>query len=134
MKVGGYLTAKRPALACADIHMSYEMMIALDGTFYCNGPESSSYFLWTEQSAFQQEFGKAHRARVLRTAAKPKWLAEVFLPRLSDYRVPELSDEYSQVYATDRFVVTVGQQGQRYHVLVAEGEVPAELADFQRRG
>src|SRR5262249_20761021 len=133
MKVGGYLTAKPPSLACADIHMSYEMMIDLDGTFHCNGPESSSYFLWTEQCAFQHEFFESRRARVLRTAADPKWLADVLVPRLTGYRVPELSDEYGQVYATDRFVVSVGQQGQRYHVLVAEGALPAELADFQRQ-
>lgn len=134
MKVGGYLTAKSPSLACADIHMSYEMMIDLDGTFHCNGPESSSYFLWTEQCAFQQEFFETHRARVLRTAADPKWLAEVLLPRLTQHRVPELSDEYGQIYASDRFAVSVGQSGERYHVLVAEGALPAELADIQRRG
>src|SRR5262245_44019173 len=34
MQVGGYLTDKKPRLACADVHMSHEMMIALDGTFY----------------------------------------------------------------------------------------------------
>jgi hypothetical protein len=132
MKVGGYTTAKPPSLACADIHMSYEMMIDLDGTFHCNGPESSSYFLWTEQCAFQHEFFEDRRARVLRTNASEKWLAEVFVPRLATYRIDDLSDHYCQVYATDEFVVSVGQQGHRYHVLVAEGDLPAELADFQR--
>jgi hypothetical protein len=132
MKVGGYLKAKKPYLACADIHMSWEMMIALDGTFYCNGPESSSYFMWTEQCAFQQEFFETRRARVLRTAAAPEWLAEVFVPRLTRYRIDSLSDQYCQVYAADDFAVSVGQQGQRYHVLVAEGVLPAELSDFQR--
>jgi hypothetical protein len=132
MKVGGYITAKPPSLACADIHMSYEMMIDLDGTFHCNGPESSSYFLWTEQCAFQHEFFETRGAQVLRTAASREWLAEVFVPRLAGYRIEALSDEYCQVYATDEFVVSVGQQGQRFHVLVAQGELPAELADFQR--
>src|SRR5262249_36054319 len=56
MEVGGYLEDDEPMLACADIHMSWEMMIGLDGTFYCNGPESSSYFLWTEQNAYLWEF------------------------------------------------------------------------------
>jgi hypothetical protein len=132
MKLGGYLTAREPLLACADIHMSWEMMIALDGTFYCNAPQSSSYFLWTEQCAFQHEFFETRKARVLKTAAARGWLAEVFLPRLAGCRIDALSDEYGQVYATDQFVVSVGQQGQRYHVLVAEGVLPAQLADFQR--
>jgi hypothetical protein len=82
--------------------------------------------------AFQHEFFKTRRARVLRTAAAPEWLAEVFVPRLAGYRIDALSDEYCQVYGTAQFVVSVGQQGQRYHVLVAEGVLPAELADFQR--
>src|SRR5947209_4602926 len=60
MKVGCYLgtngKADAPLLACADVHLSWEMMIALDGTFHCNWPESSSYLVWTEQPALMWEF------------------------------------------------------------------------------
>jgi hypothetical protein len=132
MKVGGYLTADPPSLACADIHVSYEMQIELDGTYHCNGEVSSSYFLWTEQCALQEEFYRTRRARVATTSRKPKWLAQVLLPRLTQYLVPELSDRFGQVYATDRFIVSVGLKGQRYHVLIAEGESPAELAGYER--
>lgn len=133
-RVGGYVTADPPSLACADIHASYEMMIELDGTFHCNGPEASSYFLWFERSALQHEFFSTRRARVLRTKGSPQWLKDVFITRLSGLRVDALSDAYCETYVGDRFVVCVGQQGQQYHVLVAEGELPAELADFQRPG
>ena len=40
-------------------------MIALDGTFHCNGPEASSYFVWTEQSAFMWEFSMTRPWRQL---------------------------------------------------------------------
>lgn len=132
MKVGGYPTAKTPMLACADIHISWEMMIGLDGMFHCNCPESSSFFLWTEQCAFQHDFVDRTEGRVLLVGAAPETLAEVLLPRLAEYRIDVLSDQYGEVYASERFVVSVGQQGQRYHVLVAKGELPPELADVQR--
>jgi hypothetical protein len=133
MTLDGYIKGVESMLNCADFHPSYEVAIALDGTFYCDGPESTSYFLWTEQCAFQQEFFETRRARVLNTAASPKWLADVFAPRLRLYRIEALSDEYCQVYATDEFVVSIGQRGQRYHVLVADGTLPVILADYQRR-
>src|SRR5262249_5966010 len=74
MKVGGYLPPlqpdEEPRLACADIHMSYEMMIALDGTYYCNKSAlSSSYFLWTEQSAVLWDFSMTRPWRRLSFAA-----------------------------------------------------------------
>src|SRR5436305_1720925 len=108
MKVGGYPTAATPLLACADIHRSWEMMIALDGTFYCNGPESSSYFLWTEQSAFLREFAQQHRLRQLVPEADIEELAETFLPRLAGHRIDSLSDQYGQVFATEQLLATVG--------------------------
>jgi hypothetical protein len=128
MKVGGYLTADPPALACADIHVSWEMMINPDGTFRCNGPEASSYFLWTERQAFLWEFERAHRVRRVSLTADPDELAAVLLPRLADRRIAALSDQYGQVYATDRLVVSVGQEGRRYHAVVVDGELPPELA------
>jgi hypothetical protein len=133
MKVGGYLTAKPPSLACADIHMSYEMMIDLDGTFHCNGPESSSYFLWTEQCAYLWEFGTTRPWRRLLLADDPREVAAVLGPRLAACRIDALSDQYGQVYSTDRFVVSIGRQGERCEVVVAEGELPAELADLKLR-
>jgi hypothetical protein len=134
MKVGGYIKGEESLLTCADFHPSYEMMIALDGTFYCDGPESSSYFLWTEQCAFQQEFHETRGARVLRTAAAVESLAAVFLPRVTRYRIDALSDQYCQLYATDDFVVSVGQQGQRYHVLMAEGSDAEFSVIFGKKG
>jgi hypothetical protein len=131
MKVGGYLTAHPPSLACADIHISWEMMIDLDGTFHCNGPESSNYFLWTEQCAFLWEFAQTHRVRRVNLAAESDELASILLPRLADRRIDALSDEYGQLYATAELVVSVGQQGQRYHVLVVEGKRPAELSGLE---
>ncbi|HKB40129.1 MAG TPA: hypothetical protein VKD72_27085 [Gemmataceae bacterium] len=133
MKVGGYLTVDPPSLACADIHISWEMMIDLDGKFHCNGPESSSYFMWTEQCAFLWEFAQTYQVRRVDLAADPDELAAVLLPRLTDRRIVALSDQYGQVYATDQLVVSVGQQGQRYDVLVVKGKRPAELAGLKAR-
>ncbi len=143
MKVGGYLNAKEKSwhLACADIHMSYEMMIDIDGTFYCNGPESSSYFMWTEQCAFVWEFNESHRAQRMQPIepeAKPgmwhrslgaKLLQTLFLPRLASHRISLLSDQYGAVYATDEWLVTVGCGEQRYNVWTVEGKVPHEFQD-----
>jgi hypothetical protein len=133
MKVGGYLTARSPSLACADIHMSYEMMIDLDGTFHCNGPESSSYFMWTEQCAFLWEFAMTRPWRRLEFVKDAPAVAGVLAPRLSGCRIDALSDQYGQVYGTERYVVSIGRQGERCDVVVAEGELPAEFADLKLR-
>jgi hypothetical protein len=133
MAVGGYLTADEPMLACADIHMSYEMMIALDGTFYCNGPESSSYFLWTEQCAYLWEFGTTRAWKKLPLPGDPRKRSAGLAQQLARYRIDALSDEYGQVYGTERFVVSIGRRGQRLIGVVAEGEWPAELADLKPR-
>jgi len=130
MKVGGYLKTdlgEDRSLACADIHISWEMMIGLDGTFYCNGPASTSYFHWTEQGAFFWEFTQNLRARTFIPEGCADELAETFLPRLTAHRIDALSDDYSQVYATDQFAVNVCYSGQQYFVWVAEGASPAEL-------
>jgi hypothetical protein len=131
MKVAGYLTGKVPMLACADIHISWEMMIALDGTFYCNGPEASRYFLWTEQSAFMWDFTMTRPWRRLLFAAHVLDVAAILAPRLARCRIDELSDQHGQVYGTDRFVVSIGHEGGRCDVVIAEGEIPPEFADLQ---
>jgi hypothetical protein len=131
MKVGGYLTARKPMLACADIHISWEMMIALDGTFYCNGPESSSYFLWTEQSAFLWDFSTTRPWRGLLFAEETPKVAAILAPRLANYRIDALSDQYGQVFGSDRFAVSIGHGGGRCDVLVADGELPTEFADLK---
>jgi hypothetical protein len=133
MKVGGYLEDEEPMLACADVHMSWEMMIGLDGTFYCNGPESSSYFLWTEQNAYLWDFWTTRPCEQLSLPGDPTKVAAALASTLARYRIDALSDEYGQVYGTDRFVVSIGQGGGRCIVLVAEGEWPAELADLKPR-
>jgi hypothetical protein len=132
MKVGGYLEGKKPRLACADVHMSHEMMIGLDGTFYCNRSElSSSYFLWTEQTAVLWDFSMTRPWRRLLFAADNREVAAVLAPRLARYRIDDLSDQYGQVYGTDRFAVGIGDRGRQCDVLVAEGELPAEFADLK---
>jgi hypothetical protein len=133
MKVGGYLTGEEPMLACADIHISWEMMIALDGSFYCNGPESSSYFMWTEQSAFLWEFSMTRPWRRLLFTKDAPEVAAVLAPRLAGCRIDALSDQYAQVYGSERFVVSIGRQGERCDVLVAEADLPAEFADLKFR-
>jgi hypothetical protein len=131
MKVGGYLKGDGRYLACADIHMSWEMMIALDGTFHCNGPESSSCFLWTEQCAFVWECHQRQRLRRLLQEADADEVAETFLPQLTGHRIDSLSDQYGQVFATESLLVTVGQSGQRYNVWVAEGAGLTEIPGFR---
>ncbi len=131
MKVGGYLTGEKALLACADIHISWEMMIGLDGTFYCNGPESSSYFLWTEQSAFMWEFSMTRSWRRLLLADDPREVTAVLLPRLASYRINALSDDFGQMYGTERFVVSIGHLGCRCDIVIAEGELPGEFADLK---
>jgi hypothetical protein len=128
MAVGGYLTGRKPLLACAEIHMSWEMMIGLDGTFYCNGPEASSYFMWTERSAFLQEFSQARKWEHV-----PLWLRgnvnelnTVLLPRLKGTRIDELSDRFAQVFVTDDLVVIL-KGDDHYDAWVVEGADPPEL-------
>jgi hypothetical protein len=138
MKVGGYLPPllpdEKPLLACADIHISYEMMIGLDGTFYCNKRLlSSSYFLWTEQSAFMWDFSMTRPWRqLLFVDAAPK-VAAVLAPRLAHYRIDALSDQYGQIFGTDRFAVNIGDGGWQCDVLVVESELPGEFADIKLR-
>jgi hypothetical protein len=131
MKVGGYLTGKVPMLACADIHISWEMMIDLEGKFYCNGPESSSYFMWMEQSAFMWDFSMTRPWRRLLFDAAVSEVAAALAPRLARYQIEALSDQYGQVYGSDRFVVSIGHGGGRCDVVVAEGELPTEFADLK---
>jgi hypothetical protein len=87
MKVGCYIgtdgKAEGRRLACADIHISWEMMIDLEGKFYCNGPESSSYFMATEQSAFMWEFSMTHRWRQLRMPLDAREVSAVLASRLA---------------------------------------------------
>jgi hypothetical protein len=131
MKIGGYLRGKKPLLACADIHMSWEMMIGLDGTFYCNGPESSSYFMWTEQAAFMWEFSRMHRWRRLRMPLNAKKVTTVLAARVASFRINALCDDYGQAYGTDRFAVIIGREGERCDVLVIEDELPVDLEGLE---
>ncbi len=140
MKVGCYIgadgKADAPLLACADVHSSWEMMIALDGTFHCNGPEASSYFMWTEQSAFMWEFSTTRPWRRLQLADDPSDVIPVLIARLAGDRIDALSDEYGEVYGTERFAVSVGHirhKGGRCYVLVADGELPREFANLKIR-
>ena len=134
MKVGGYLPPlepdEEPMLACVDVHMSHEMMIGLDGTFYSRRELSSSYFMWTEQSAFLWDFSMTRSWRRLQFAAGNSEVSAVLAPRLARYRIDDLSDQYAQVYGTDRFVVGIGDSGQQCDVLVAKGELTSEFADL----
>jgi hypothetical protein len=129
MEVGGYLDDEEPEksmLACADIHMSWEMLIELDGTYHCNGPLSSSYFAYTEQSAFMWDFWNS---RVCERPELPEDGSKILADLEKDlarHRIDAVSDEYCQIYATDRFAVMSGQGGE-WLVMVAEGEWPSEL-------
>jgi hypothetical protein len=120
-------------LACADVHMSWEMMIGLDGTFYCNGPESSSYFMWTEQNAYLWDFWSSRPCEQPSLPADPTKISAALESKLARHRIDALSDQYSQVYGTERFAVSIGQGGGRCTVLVAQGEWPEELADLKPR-
>lgn len=136
MEVGGYLDDEEPEksmLACADIHMSWEMLIELDGTYYCNGPESSSYFMWTEQNAYLWDFWNTRKCVQPELPSDTVKTARVLAKKLAAHRVDALCDDYGQVYGSDRFAVSIGQGGGRCVVLVAEGEWPAELADLKPR-
>ena len=134
MKVGGYLPPlepdEEPRLACVDVHMSHEVMIGLDGTFYIRRELSSSYFMWTEQAAFLWDFSVTRPWRRLRFAAGTSEVSAVLASRLARYRIADLSDQYAQVYGTDRFVAGIGDSGQQCDVLVAHGELPPEFADL----
>ena len=130
MKVGGYLTGNNIRLACVDVHMSHEMMLGLDGTFYSRRELSSSYFMWTEQAAFLWDFSMSHPWHRLEFSAENSKVSTILLPRLTRYRINDLSDKYAQVYGTDQFVVGIGDSGQQCDVLVAEGELPPEFADL----
>jgi hypothetical protein len=130
MKVGGYLTGDDIRLACVDVHMSHEMMIGLDGTFYSRRELSSSYFMWTEQSAFLWDFSMTHRWHRLMFAADNPEVSAVLARRLAGYRIDDLSDQYAQVYGTDWFAAGIGDSGQQCDVLVAEGKLLPEFADL----
>lgn len=135
MKVGCYIgvdgKAGAPLLACADVHVSHEMMISLDGAFQSNGPEASSYFLWTEQSAFMWDFSMTRPWRHLLLADDPQVLAPILRARLAGCRIDALSDDLGQVYGTERFAVSIVHQGGRCDVLVSDGELPREFADLK---
>lgn len=128
MEVGGYLESGY--LACADVHLSWEMMIQMDGTFHCNGPEASSYFLWTETEAFITEFIETRSARRMSLEAASDELNDLLVPKLVEGRVEELSDQYQQLYATDRWAVLVGHGGNRHDIWVVGDQVPPELKAF----
>lgn len=130
MKVGGYLTGDDIRLACVDVHMSHEMMIGLDGTFYSRRELSSSYFMWTEQAAFLWDFSMTRPWHRLRFAADNPEVSAVLAPRLARFRIDDLSDRYARVYGSERFVVGIGDSGQQCDVLVAEGEPAPEFADL----
>jgi hypothetical protein len=133
MKVGGYITAEPPSLSCADVHISYEMTIDLDGTFHCNGPESSSYFLWTEQCAYLWEFCMTRPWRRLQFVAKTANVAAVLASRLASYRIGDLSDQYGEVFGSERFVVSVARDGRRCDAVIAEGDIPEEFSGLPLR-
>ena len=63
-------------------------------------------------------------------AADNPEVSALLAPRLARYRVDDLSDQYAQVYGTDRFAVEIGDGGQQCDVLVAEGQLPPEFADL----
>jgi hypothetical protein len=131
MQVGGYLDGKKTLLACADIHLSWEMMIALDGTFYCNGPEAASYFHWVEQSAYLWEFSTTRAWRSLQPAEPEHEVGPRLIERLAGYRQAELCDAYNEVFGCEAFVVSVARDGRRCTILIAQGEHPDEFADIR---
>jgi hypothetical protein len=69
--------------------------------------------------------------RRLQFSAENSEVSAVLAPRLTRYRIDDLSDQYAQVYGTDRFVAGIGDGGQQCDVLVADGELPAEFADLE---
>jgi hypothetical protein len=128
MEVGGYV--EEGFLACADIHLSWEMMIQTDGTFHCNGPEGSSYFLCFEAEAYLNEYIDTHRARRVPPDGAADELNDRLVPVVAPHLVADLSDQYQQLYATDRWAVLVGHGGGRHDIWLATPDVPAELAPF----
>lgn len=129
MEVGGYIDEDEPEesiLACADVHMSWEMLIELDGTYHCNGPLSSSYFAYTEQGAFMWDFWNSkpcERPDVPELSTKR---LKAFETDLAPHRIDDICDEYCRIYAADRFAVSIGHAGGCI-VMVSEGEWPVEL-------
>jgi hypothetical protein len=101
------------AVACADLHVSYEMFLADGGTFIANGPVASSYFMYVEQLAFAWEFASRRpvRAIMLSHYHADEEVRGVLVPRLADHLVAELSDAVSQVYATTDSLVIVRSSG-----------------------
>jgi hypothetical protein len=97
MKVYVLNEGDRPprTLACADVHISWEMFIDLEGTIYCNGPTASSYFLWTEQCAVIWDFVKQSGGRRLWPDENAGNLNETLVPRVAAAKVEELSDQYT---------------------------------------
>jgi HEAT repeat protein len=128
MEIGGY--PKSGYLACADVHLSWEMMIQTDGTFHCNGPEASSYFLWTETEAFINEFIETRSARRMSLDAASDELNDLLVPKLASGRVEELSDQYQQLYVADRWAVLVGHSGDRHDIWIVGDQVPPKLKAF----
>jgi hypothetical protein len=115
MKVGGYLPDWKGNwfVACADMHMSYEMFLLPDGTFDSNGRVASSYFMYMEQLAFAWEFAQRGpvRAVPLNERRAVESIKGVLVPRFSSYRIGDLSDSISHVFATDNTVLIVRESG-----------------------
>jgi len=130
MKVGGYLTGDDIRLACVDVHMSHEMMIGLDGTFFSRRELSSSYFHVGGTVGIL--VGLLDDPPVAPAPVRRRQLGgvAVLATRLARFRIDDLSDQYAQVYGTERFVVGIGDNGQQCDVLVAEGERTPEFADL----
>jgi hypothetical protein len=113
MEVAAYRGEDGAWVACADLHASYEMFLAEDGTFIANGPVASNYFVYTEQCAFAWDFASRRpvRAIMLSHYHADEEIRGVLVPRLASHRVAELSDAVSQVYATADALVIVRRNG-----------------------
>jgi hypothetical protein len=111
--------------------MSWEMMIALDGTFHINGPSATDYFLSTERSALLWEFHERqpveHHFLGLQSKAKRDELTALLLPRLQAHRSEALSDQYEQFFVTNQMIVNIHNADNLIRLWLVKGERPREL-------
>ncbi len=125
--------SERWFVTCADTHPSHDLRLDQFGVFYASGSRcASSFFLRFEQIALiDWEFSRNRTVRRV-----PLWLfndRDVLLnrwhQRLEGRCNRELSDEYSQIYATGELVVY--RWGVYVDAWLAGSKCPEELAGLR---
>lgn len=120
---------------CADGHPSYDLRIDQAGVYYttCIVPRASSFFMQTEQDAFVWEFASKHPGR-----GYPLWLwndpnemIDILPARLKSRLVPDISDQYGSIYATDEMILTYKVNSKEFSAYIVNGAEPPELDGFR---